>query len=92
MRMLNDRILVKRTEAATVTKGGIIIPDSYQEKGMTGTVVAVGNGKLLENGQRVPLDVQIGDEIMHAKYAGSEVKIKDEMFLILSENDVRGIM
>ena len=92
MQMLNDRILVKRTEAATVTKGGIIIPDSYQEKGMTGTVVAIGKGRILENGNRVPLDVKIGDEIMHAKYAGSEVKIKDETFLILSENDVWGIL
>ena len=92
MRMLNDRILVKRTEAATVTKGGILIPESYQEKGMTGTVVEVGKGKLLDNGKRVPLDVKVGDEIMHAKYAGSEVQIKDEKFLILSENDVWGIL
>lgn len=92
MRMLNDRILVKRTEAATVTKGGIIIPDSCQEKGMTGTAIEVGKGKLLDNGKRAPMEVKVGDVIMHAKYAGMEVEIQEEKFLILSENDVWGIL
>jgi chaperonin GroES len=87
MRMLNDRVLIKRLPEATVTKGGIIIPDAYQEKAMSGEVISVGTGRV-ENGRRRKLDVEVGDEILFAKYAGMDVKIGSEDFLIVSENDI----
>jgi chaperonin GroES len=91
MRMLNDRVLIKRTPEATVTPGGIIIPDTYQEKPMSGTIISVGTGRM-ENGRRVKLDVKIGDEILYSKYSGLDIKIKGEDFLIIKEDDVLAVI
>jgi chaperonin GroES len=92
IRPLHDRILVKRIEEGEVRKGGIIIPDSAKEKPQEGKVVAVGNGKVSEDGKKIPLDVKAGDKILFGKYSGSEVKIEDEEYLILREEDVLAII
>lgn len=92
IRPLQDRIVVKRLEEEEKTKGGIIIPDTAKEKPIEGKVIAVGNGKLLENGTRVPLEVKVGDRILFGKYAGTEVKIGGEDRLIMREDDVLGII
>lgn len=91
-RPLHDRILVKRVEEGEVKKGGIIIPDTAKEKPQQGEVIAVGAGKVLEDGKRQKLDVQEGSKILFGKYAGSEVKLNDEEFLIMREDDVLGIL
>lgn len=92
IRPLQDRILVKRLEEEEKTKGGIIIPDTAKEKPMEGKVVAVGKGKILEDGKVVPLDVKEGDRVLFAKYAGTDVKIEGEDHLILREEEVLGII
>lgn len=92
VRPLRDRILVKRIEEEEVRRGGIIIPDTAKEKPQEGKVIAVGGGKILENGQKVALDVKVGDRILFAKYSPSEVKIEDEEYLILREDDVLGVI
>jgi chaperonin GroES len=92
LRPLYDRILVKRTEEKEQIKGGIIIPDSAKEKPQSGFVIAAGKGKRLESGQLVPLDVKAGDQILFAKYSGSEVKIDGAEFLIMREDEVLGIV
>lgn len=92
LRPLQDRILVQRVEEAEKTKGGIIIPDSAKEKPAEGKVVAVGNGKLADDGTRVPLEVKKGDRILFGKYSGTEVKIEGEDYLIMREDDVLGII
>ncbi len=92
IRPLHDRILVKRLEEEEKTKGGIIIPDTAKEKPIEGEVVAVGNGKLLENGEVKPLDVKVGDKVLFGKYAGTEVKIGGEEYLIMREDDILGII
>jgi chaperonin GroES len=92
IRPLHDRILVKRIEEGEVRKGGIIIPDTAKEKPQEGKVIAVGNGKVGEDGKRIALDVKSGDRILFGKYAGSEVKVEDEEYLILREEDVLGII
>ena len=92
LKPLQDRILVQRVEEATTTKGGIIIPDSAKEKPAEGKVVAVGNGKLGDDGKRVPLEVKKGDRILFGKYSGTEVKIEGEDYLIMREDDVLGII
>jgi chaperonin GroES len=92
LKPLQDRILVQRIEEATTTKGGIIIPDSAKEKPAEGKVVAVGNGKLGDDGKRVPLEVKKGDRILFGKYSGTEVKIEGEEYLIMREDDVLGII
>jgi chaperonin GroES len=92
IRPLHDRILIKRVEEREAQRGGIIIPDSAKEKPQEGEVVAVGNGKMLENGTRVPLDVQAGDRILFGKYSGSEIKVDGEEYLILREDEVLGIL
>jgi chaperonin GroES len=92
IRPLHDRILVKRIEEGEVRKGGIIIPDSAKEKPQEGKVVAVGNGKVSDDGKKIPLDVKSGDKILFGKYSGSEVKIEDEEYLILREEDVLAII
>jgi chaperonin GroES len=92
IRPLHDRIIVKRMEEQEVKKGGIIIPDSAKEKPQEGKVIAVGNGKIAEDGKRIPLDVKAGDKILFGKYSGSEVKVDDEEYLILREEDVLAIM
>jgi len=92
IRPLHDRILVKRVEEQEVRKGGIIIPDSAKEKPQEGKVIAVGTGKVGEDGKRIPLDVKAGDKILFGKYSGSEVKVEDEEYLILREEDVLGVI
>jgi chaperonin GroES len=90
---LHDRILVKRLEdKKEVKKGGIIIPDTAKEKPQEGEVIAVGPGKVGDDGKRQPMDVKAGDKILFGKYSGSEVKLNDEEFLIMREEDVLGIL
>ena len=92
VRPLHDRILVKRIEEGEVRKGGIIIPDTAKEKPQEGKVIAVGNGKVNDEGKKIPLDVKAGDKILFGKYSGSEVKVDDEEYLILREEDVLAII
>ncbi len=92
LRPLQDRILVQRVEEETKTKGGIIIPDTAKEKPAEGKVVAIGNGKRDENGNPIPLEVKEGDRVLFSKYAGTEVKIDGEEYLIMREDDVLGII
>jgi chaperonin GroES len=92
LRPLQDRILVQRVQEETKTKGGIIIPDTAKEKPAEGKIVAVGNGKLGEDGKRIALEVKKGDRILFGKYAGSEIKIEGEEYLILREDDVLGVI
>jgi chaperonin GroES len=92
LRPLQDRILVKRVEEETTTKGGIIIPDTAKEKPAEGEVVAVGQGKLDDDGDRIALEVKVGDRILFGKYSGTEVKIDGEEYLIMREDDVLGII
>ena len=92
IRPLHDRILVTRVEAQDVGRGGIIIPDTAKEKPQEGKVIAVGNGKVNDEGKKVPLDVKAGDKILFGKYSGSEVKLDDEEYLILREEDVLAII
>jgi chaperonin GroES len=92
IRPLQDRLIVKRVEEQEVKRGGIIIPDSAKEKPQEGKVVAVGNGKVTDEGKRLPLDVKAGDRILFGKYSGSEVKIEDEEYLILREEDVLAVL
>ena len=92
IRPLHDRILVKRLEEQETVRGGIIIPDTAKEKPQEGKVVAVGGGKVGDDGKRIPLDVKAGDKILFGKYSGSEVKIEDDEYLILREEDVLAIL
>ena len=92
IRPLHDRILVKREEEKEVKKGGIIIPDTAKEKPQEGKVIAVGNGKVNDEGKKVPLDVKAGDKILFGKYTGSEVKVDEEEYLIMKEEDVLAIL
>ncbi len=89
---LHDRILVQRIEEEERTKSGIIIPDTAKEKPIMGKVIAVGDGRILENGQKVALSVKEGDKILFGKYAGTEVKIEGEEYLIMREDDVLAII
>lgn len=92
VRPLQDRILVKRLEEKETKKGGIIIPDTAKEKPQEGKVIAVGSGKFTEDGKRQPLEVKKGDKVLFGKYAGTEVNIDDEEYLILREEDVLGVI
>jgi chaperonin GroES len=92
VRPLHDRLLVRRIEEKETAKGGIIIPDSAKEKPQEGKVLAVGNGKILENGTKVALDVKVGDRILFGKYTGSEIKINGEEVLILREDEVLAVL
>jgi chaperonin GroES len=92
IRPLQDRIIVKRVTEEETSKGGIIIPDSAKEKPQQGKVIAVGKGKVLEDGSQRPLDVKAGDTVLFGKYAGTEVKIEGVEHLILREDDVLGVI
>jgi len=92
IRPLYDRIVVKRLASQETTKGGIIIPDTAKEKPIEGQVVAVGNGKVLENGKLRPLDVKAGDRILFGKYTGTDIKIDGEEHLILREEEVLAVV
>ena len=92
MRPLNDKIVVKRLEAESKTKGGIVLPDTAKEKPKEGVVVSVGSGKLLENGSRAQFQVKEKDRIIFSSYAGTEVKVEGEEYLVLSEDDVLAVI
>ena len=92
IRPLHDRILIKRMEEQEVRKGGIIIPDTAKEKPQEGKIIAVGNGKVNEDGKRISLDVKAGDKILFGKYSGNEVKIDEEEYVIMKEEDVLAIL
>lgn len=92
VRPLHDRIIVKRLEEEEKTKGGIIIPDTAKEKPFEGKVIAVGEGRIKEDGTKIPLEVKKGDRILFAKYAGSDVKIDGEDHLIMKEDDVLAVI
>ena len=92
IRPLQDRLIVKRVAEENKTKGGIIIPDTAKEKPLEGKVIAVGNGKILEDGTVRKLDVKVGDRVLFGKYSGTEVKIDGEERLIIREDDVLGII
>ena len=92
IRPLHDRVVVKRIEEERKTAGGIVIPDSAAEKPDQGEVIAVGNGKILEDGKVRPLDVKVGDRILFGKYSGSTVKMEGEEYLVMREDDIMGIV
>lgn len=92
LRPLNDKMIVKRLAAESKTKGGIVLPDTAKEKPKEGKVVALGKGRMLENGKRVPFQVKVGDKIIFTSYAGSEIKVDGEEMMIMSEEDVLGII
>jgi chaperonin GroES len=92
VRPLHDRLLVRRIEEKETVKGGIIIPDSAKEKPQEGEVLAVGNGKILDNGTKVALDVKVGDKILFGKYSGTDIKIDGEEVLILREDEVLAVL
>jgi chaperonin GroES len=92
VRPLHDRVIVKRMEEEEKTKGGIIIPDTAKEKPIEGKVIAVGSGKVTEDGKRIPLQVKEGDRILFGKYAGTDIKIEGEEHLIMREDDIIAIV
>ncbi len=92
IRPVGDRVVVKPTAKEEVTKSGIVIPDTAKEKPQEGTVIAVGSGRLLDNGDRAPIDVREGDRILFAKYGGTEFKLDGEEYLVLKENDILAII
>lgn len=92
IRPLHDRVVIKQTEEAKTTPGGIVIPDSVSEKPIKGEIVAIGNGKLLENGKLRKLDLKVGDAILFAKYAGTEIKVDGEDLIVMREDDVMAVL
>ncbi|HBE79976.1 MAG TPA: co-chaperone GroES [Firmicutes bacterium] len=89
---LGERVVVKVLESEEKTKSGIVLPDNAKEKPQTGKVLAVGTGKVLDNGQKLPLEVKTGDKVLFAKYAGTEVKLDGEEYMVLKENDILAII
>ena len=89
---LGDKVIVKRVEAEEVTAGGIVLPDSAQEKPKRGTVQSVGNGRLLDNGERSVMQVKNNDEVLFTSYAGTEIKIHGDEYLIMDESDILGVI
>lgn len=92
LRPLGDRVIVKPLPQEEVTKGGVILPDTAKEKPMQGEVIAVGTGKILENGTKVPMEVKAGDRVLYGKYSGTEVKIEGDEYLIVKESEILAIM
>ena len=92
VRPLKDHVLVSRVREEEKTKGGIIIPDSAKEKPMEGKIISTGDGKILEDGTKVPLDVKEGDRVLFGKYAGTEIKIEGKEYLIMREDDILGVI
>ena len=86
-----DRVLVEPTDQAEKTVGGVILPDTAKEKPQQGTILAVGPGRVLENGTKIPVDYKVGDSVLYSKYSGSEVKIEGKDYIVISEKDVLGI-
>ena len=92
LRPLGDKIIVKRVEAETKTKSGIVLPDSAKEKPKRGKIIAIGDGKRLDSGERAPFSVKKGDEVLFTSYAGTEIKVDGEELLIMSEDDVLAVV
>jgi chaperonin GroES len=92
IRPLHDRVIVKRLEEETKTKSGIIIPDSAKEKPAQGEIIAVGDGKILENGTKLGMNVKVGDKVLFSKYGGTEIKIEGDEYLIMREEDILGVI
>ncbi len=92
IRPLHDRVIVRRLEEETKTAGGIVIPDTAKEKPIQGEVVAVGKGKILDNGEVRPLDVKPGDKVLFGKYSGTEVKVENKELLVMREEDIMGVV
>ena len=92
LRPLHDRVIVKRMEEERMSAGGIVIPDSATEKPIRGEVLAVGNGKILDNGEKRPLDISVGDKILFGKYSGTEVKVDGEELLVMREEDIMAVI
>jgi len=92
IRPLHDRVIIRRMEEERTTAGGIVIPDSATEKPIQGEVIAVGNGKILENGEVRALDLKVGDKVLFGKYAGNEVKLDGEELLVMREEDIMGVV
>jgi len=92
VRPLHDRVIVRRLESEEVSTGGIIIPDTAKEKPIQGEVIAAGKGKIAENGDIRPLDVKAGDRVIFSKYAGTEIKLDDNEFLMMREDDILGVI
>jgi chaperonin GroES len=92
LRPLHDRVIVKRMEEERMSAGGIVIPDSATEKPVRGEVLAVGNGKILDNGEKRALDISVGDKILFGKYTGTEVKVEGEELLVMREEDIMAVI
>jgi len=92
IRPLQDRVIVKRMEEETTSAGGIVLPDSATEKPIRGEVIAVGPGKILDSGEKRPLEVKAGDTVLFGKYSGTEVKLDDEELLVMREEDIMGVI
>ncbi|NIP19131.1 MAG: co-chaperone GroES [Xanthomonadales bacterium] len=92
LRPLHDRVIVKRVEEERMSAGGIVIPDSAAEKPIRGEILAAGNGKILENGEKRPLDVKVGDKVLFGKYSGTEVKVEGEELLVMREEDIMAVI
>lgn len=92
LRPLHDRVIVKRMEEERMSAGGIVIPDSATEKPIRGEILAVGNGKILENGDKRPLDISVGDRVLFGKYSGTEVKVDGEELVVMREEDIMAVI
>jgi len=92
MRPVGDRVVVKPAAKEEVTRSGIVIPDTAKEKPQEGEVIAVGSGKLLDNGHRVPLEVKVGDRVLYAKYGGTEFKLDGEEYMVMKESDILAVL
>lgn len=92
IRPLHDRVIVKRMEEEKTSAGGIVLPDSATEKPIKGEIIAVGNGKILENGETRAVDLKVGDQVIFGKYSGTEVKVDDEELLVMREEDIMGVL
>lgn len=92
IRPLGDRVLVKRVSEQEKTKGGIVLPDTAKEKPQRGEIIAVGEGRLTEDGKRIPMNVKKGDKVIFAKYAGTEIELDDEEYLLMSESDILAVL
>ncbi len=89
---LHDRVVIRRIEEEEEIRGGIVIPDTAKEKPQQGEVIAVGDGRILEDGTRLPLDIRVGDRVLFGKYSGTEIKLDDEELLIMRENEILGVV
>ncbi|MDR1113750.1 MAG: co-chaperone GroES [Candidatus Margulisbacteria bacterium] len=92
LKPLHDKIVIEKPEEEKATKSGIILPDNAKEKPQTGKVIAVGGGKVLDNGTKLPLEIKVGDTVYYSKYSGTEIKIEEKEYIIIAENDVLAIV